>query len=58
MREQNLKRFKILHDSQAAIKALNKSNITSQSVLTALEYMETIASNVKNLTLAWIKAHI
>ena len=43
---------------KAAIKALNNPRITSQSVLTALEYMETLALEVKNLTLAWIKAHV
>ena len=30
----------------------------SQSVLTVLEYMETLALEVKHLTLAWIKAHV
>ena len=43
---------------QAAIKALNEPRITSQSVLTTLEYMETLALEVKHLTLAWIKAHV
>ena len=48
----------ILSDSEAAIKALNEPRITSQSVLTALEYMETLASKVKYLSLAWIKVHV
>ena len=48
----DIKYIKILSDSQAAIKALNKPRITSQSVLTALEYMETLALKVKHLTLA------
>ena len=37
---------------------MNKPRITSQSVLTTLEYMETLALKVKHLTLAWIKAHV
>ena len=48
----------VLSDSQAAIKALNKPRITSQSVLIALEYMESLDLKVKHLTLAWIKAHV
>ena len=56
IKELNIKYVKILSDSQAAIKALNKPRLTSQSVLTALEYMETLAIEVKHLTLAWIKA--
>ena len=56
--ELDIKYIKILSDSQAAIKALNKPRITSQSVPTALEYMETLALEVKHLTLAWIKAHV
>ena len=58
LKELNIKYIKILSDSQAAIKALNKPRITSQSVLTTLEYMETLALEVKHLTLAWIKAHV
>ena len=38
LKELNIKYIKILSDSQAAIKALNKPRITSQSVLTTLEY--------------------
>ena len=58
LKELNIKYIKILSDSQAAIKALNKPRITSQSVLTALEYMESLALEVKHLTLAWIKVHV
>ena len=58
LKELNINYIKILSDSQAAIKALNKPRITSQSVLTTLEYMETLALEVKLLTLAWIKAHV
>ena len=58
LKELNINYVKILSDSQAAIKALNKPRITSQSALTALEYMETLAIEVKHLTLAWIKAHV
>ena len=58
LKELNIKYIKILSDSQAAIKALNKPRLTSQSVLTTLEYMETLAIEVKHLTLAWIKAHV
>ena len=54
--ELDIKYIKILSDSQAALKALNKPRITSQSVLTALEYMESLALEVKHLSLAWIKA--
>ena len=57
-RELDINYIKILSDSQAAIKALNKPRITLQSVLTALEHMETLALEVKHLTLAWIKAHV
>ena len=56
--ERDIKYIKILSDSQAAIKALNKPRITSLSVLTALEHMETLALETKHLTLAWIKAHV
>ena len=38
LQELDIKYVKILSDSQAAIKALNNPIITSQSVLTALEY--------------------
>ena len=53
----NIKYIKILSDSQAAIQALSKPRLTSQSVITTLEYMETLAIEVKHLTLAWIKAY-
>ena len=53
--ELDIKYIKILSDSQAAIKALNKPGITSQSVLTALEYMETLALEVKHLTQLGLK---
>ena len=43
LKELNINYIKILSYSQAAIKALNKPRITSQSVLTTLEYMETLA---------------
>ena len=56
--EMGIKYIKILSDSQPAIKALIKPRVTSQSVLTALEYMETLALQVKRLTLARIKAHV
>ena len=56
--ENNLKYVKIQSDSEAAIKALNKPRITSKLVSSALEHMETLASHVKHLTLAWIKAHV
>ena len=46
LKELNINYIKILSDTQAAIKALNKPRITSQSVLTALEYMETQALEV------------
>ena len=58
LKELNINYVKILSDSQAASKALNKPRITSQSVLTTLEYMETLALEVKHLTLVWIKAHV
>ena len=56
--ELDIKYIKIFSDSQAAIKALNKPSIPSQSVLTTLEYMETLALKVKHQTLPWIKAHV
>ena len=56
--EYDIKYVKILSDSQAAIKALNNPRITSRTVLTALEHMETLATQVRHLTLGWIKAHV
>ena len=53
----NIKYIKILSDSQVAIAALHKPRITSKAVLT-LEYMETLATQVDHLTLAWIKTHV
>ena len=47
-----------MSDSQVAIKALNKPRISSQLLLTALEQMEILASQVKHLTLDWIKTHV
>ena len=58
LKELNINYIKILSDSQAAIKALNNPRITSKSVLTTLEYMETLALEAKHLTLSWIKAHV
>ena len=58
IQELNIKYVKILSDSQAAIQALNNPRITSQTVLTAFEHMETLALQTKNVTLAWIKAHV
>ena len=43
LQEEDIKYIKILSDSQAEIKVLNKPRITSQSVLTSLELMETLA---------------
>ena len=42
-----IKYVKILSDSQAAVKSLKKLRITSQSVLTTLEYTETLSLKVK-----------
>ena len=58
LKELNINYIKILSHSQAAIKAQNKPRITSQSALTTLEHMETLAFEVKHLSLAWIKAHV
>ena len=55
-KEYNVKHSKILSDSQAAITALSNMTTTSKCVLQALESMETAASLVNNLTLAWVKA--
>ena len=33
-------------------------NITSKCVLKTIEIMETAATQVNNLTLAWVKAHV
>ena len=46
LKELDIKYIKILSDSQAAIKALDKPRLTSQSVLTTLEYMETLAKKL------------
>ena len=54
----NIRYIKILSDSQAAIQALANTHITSKSVFNALESMETLASQVKVVTLSWIKAHV
>ena len=43
LKDLDIKYIKILSDSQAAIRALEKPKITSQSVLAALDYMETLA---------------
>ena len=51
LKELDIKYIKILSDSQTAIKALNKPRLTSQSVLTMLEYMETLAIEAKHLSM-------
>ena len=48
----------LLSDSEATIKALKQPRILSQSVLTKFEHIETLGSQVKHLTLAWIEAHV
>ena len=55
---QKIRYIKILSDSQAAIKALSNSEITSKCVLNALESMENLASRVRRLELVWVKAHV
>ena len=50
--------IKIFSDSQAAIRALNSSTVTSQLVKDTVYELNKIGANVDRLEIAWIKAHV
>ena len=52
------KYIKILVDSQAALLTLHKKGTTSTHVLSTLATLAELGYASKNLTLAWIKAHV
>ena len=56
--ENKVNYIKLLTDSQAAILALNKTSIKNKSVWNTIEALETLAYNVKKLTVSWVKAHV
>ena len=59
MPDYNFSYIKILSDSQAAIKSLNKPRITSQSQVNCIRTNgNTSYTQVQHLTIAWIKAHV
>ena len=50
--------FKVLCDSQAAIKALNSQDIRSLAVLNTIHVMNAVADLTISTRLEWVKAHI
>ena len=52
-----IKYVKFFSDSQAAIKALNKSEITSKIVLDAHMALNMLAKDTRRCDLVWVKAH-
>ena len=56
--EINIKYVKIFSDSQAAVAALDSSEITSQAVKDAKNALNKLASTTKHTVLVWIKAHV
>jgi ribonuclease HI len=55
---QNVKFVKILVDSQAALLALNKQQVTAESVLKAIHSLERLTLKGAVVRLAWVKAHV
>jgi ribonuclease HI len=53
----NVKFVKILVDSQAALLALNKQQVTADSVLKAIYSLEKLSQKGIVVRLAWVKAH-
>ena len=49
--------IQIHSDSQAAIRAIRKTEIKSQLVLDTIQIWEIIANRFNSVTLSWIKAH-
>ena len=56
--ERNIKYVKIFSDSQAAVAALDSSEITSQAVKDAKTALNKLASITNHTVLVWIKAHV
>ena len=56
--ERNVKYVKIFSDSQAAVAALDSSEITSQAVKDAKEALNKLAERTRHTALVWIKAHV
>ena len=52
------KYVKFLVDSQAALKAVNSSDIKSETVQRTIRELSKLGSDIPRLTLAWIKAHV
>ena len=52
------KYIKIFSDSQAALLAINSSNINSRAVLETIKAMNELAKHARRVTLVWIKAHV
>ena len=56
--ERNVKYVKNFSDSQAAVAALDSSEITSQAVKDAKTALNKLAGTTKHTVLVWIKAHV
>ena len=56
--ESNINYVKVFSDSQAAVAALDSSEITSQAVKDAKIALNKLASNTKHTVLVWIKAPV
>ena len=56
--ERNVKYVKIFSDSQAAVAAIDSSEITSQAVKDAKTALNKLAGTTKHTVLVWIKAHV
>ena len=54
----NIKYVKFFSDSQAALKALNKKDVTSRIVWQTHDILNGLASKIRRCTLVWIKAHV
>ena len=57
MDRQGMKFVKFFVDSQAAIRAVDSTTVTSLSVLRAIEQLNQLASKLKALQIVWIPAH-
>ena len=55
--ERSDKHVRIFSDSQAVLRALSKTNITSKTVLDAKIALNILKEKVTTLSLKWIKAH-
>ena len=52
-----MKYIKIFSDSQALLMALNKTTMTSKTVVKTHKELNKLGDKVQTLTLTWIKAH-